>query len=100
MVARFAKNRISEHTYYDNKKILRDINYPYEIFGAYIDTVQENKVHPHLRRYRVSDIFEKSQRWSHKKGLWLYPREDNVTAVAKSLFEYRKAVPERKPSSK
>ena len=100
ILAELAENRISEHTYYNNEKNLRSINYPYEIFGAYVNTVRENTRYPHLPLYLVSEIFENSHRWSGKKGLFLYPKEDNAEAVAKALKSYSESLPVKTKSSK
>ena len=84
--------RITEWTYWSNEERLHWINYPYEIFGAYINTVREDKNHPKLWHYLVPEIFEKSERWSDKKGLFLYPKEKNALAVAKDLVDYAKGL--------
>lgn len=88
ILCRLGKNRISEDTYYADETRLRKVVYQYEIFGAYLNTVRENKVNPHLPYYLVPEIFEKSYLWSDKKGLFLYPKERSAFVVAKELLAY------------
>jgi hypothetical protein len=98
ILSRLGVNRISETTYYDNAALRARIQYPYEIFGVYLNTVKENKDIPNLPLYLVSEIFDKSQLWSNKKGLFLYPREHNALAVAKELVAYSKKLPVKVPN--
>jgi hypothetical protein len=93
VIAKLGKNRVSEHTFYDNKKWLRNVKYPYEIFGAYLNTTKKNKRYPHLPFYLPREIFEKSHLWSEKKGVFLYPREKKALAVAKELVAYSRTLP-------
>lgn len=95
-IAGVAENRICEHTYYDNEKRLRGVKYPYEIFGAYINTTKKNKTHPHNPYYLAAEIFEQSDRWFDRKGLFLYPREKKALEVAKELLAYSKSLPLKK----
>jgi hypothetical protein len=93
ILSRLGMNRISETTYYDNAALRARIQYPYEIFGVYLNTVKENKDIPNLPLYLVSEIFENPQLWSDKKGLFLFPKEYNALAVAKELVAYSKKLP-------
>ena len=43
--------------------------------------------------YTVPEIFEKSQLWSAKKGLYLYSKEGESMAVAHELVKYSKSLP-------
>ncbi|MCK4783754.1 MAG: hypothetical protein KAV87_08395, partial [Desulfobacteraceae bacterium] len=105
ILSRLGKMRITGWTYWSNKKRLDMINFEYEICGAYINTVREDKYHPNLWHYLVPEIFEKSERWSDKRGLFLYPKEKNALAVAKELVAYAESLPninciqEQKPNS-
>lgn len=86
--------RIAEGTYWSNEERLRRITYPYEIFGAYINTVREDKYHPGYWHFLVPEIFEKSHLWSgDKRGLFLYPREKEALALAKELVAYAESLP-------
>jgi hypothetical protein len=96
ILAQLGKNRISEHTYYNNEKNIRNIKYPYEIFGAYVNTTRENKSYPELPYFLISDIFDNSYLWSNKKGIWLYPSERNADAVARELVKYARNLPAAK----
>ncbi|GAJ03273.1 unnamed protein product, partial [marine sediment metagenome] len=80
IIAEIGRNRISEHTFYDNKKWLANIKYPYEISGAYLNSNKENPRRFDLPYFLPSEIFERSELWSHKKGVFLYPREGNSMA--------------------
>jgi hypothetical protein len=100
ILAKLGRNRISEHTYYDSKVNLKGINYPYEIFGVYINTSKQNKVHKHLPLYLVNEVFDKSHRWSGKRGLFLYSKEGNAEAVAKELLEYSRNLSTRTKKNK
>jgi len=93
ILATMGRFRMSEHTYYNNEANRRAINYPYEIFGAYVNTTRKNELHSHLPFYLVSEIFDRPELWSEKKGLFLYPREGNSNAVAKALEAYGKSLP-------
>jgi hypothetical protein len=93
--ARLGKIRISTDTYYDNPDRLKLIKYPYDIFGLDVDTQRYNKHMPQLPFYLVSDIFERSELWSHKKGVFIYPNEHRALAVARALVEYRSEINRR-----
>lgn len=93
ILSRLGKNRIAESTYYSNEDRLKKVKSEYEIFGAYLNIVRTNKRRPHLYFYLVPEIFEKSHRWSDKKGLFLYPKEGSALIVAKELLAYSKTLP-------
>lgn len=85
---------IAENTYFSNLKVIKKIKYPYEIFGAYINTVPDRPGHPYSPYFTIQEIFEKSHLWSDKKGLFLYPKEHHALAVAKELLAYSKSLPD------
>jgi len=93
IIAELGEMRIAESTYFNNEKTIKSIKYPYEIFGAYVNTVRKRENGSGSPYFLVSDIFEKSRLWSGKKGLFLYPKERKVLAVAKALVSYSKSVP-------
>ncbi len=93
ILSRLGKNRIAESTYYSNEDRLKKVKSEYEIFGAYLNIVREHKKYSHLNYYLVPEIFEKSHRWSDKKGLFLYPKERLALIVAKELLAYSKTLP-------
>lgn len=72
VIANVGRYRISEHTYYDNEQLIRGIKYPYEIFGAFINTTKKNANQSDAPYYLASEIFEKSERWLGKEGLFLW----------------------------
>jgi len=93
------ENRICEGTYYFNYHRLRTINYPYEIFGAYVNTVRENAEHRELPFFLVSDVFEHSELWAGKKGLFLYSDRQGSLKAAMALWYYSKTSPFKVTSS-
>ena len=92
-LAEFGKMRISEHTYYDNEKRIKLIKYPYEIFGAFLSPIKNNKSNPQKPYFLANEIFEKSHLWSSKKGVLLYMQSKKSLAVAKALTAYSKTLP-------
>ncbi|MBN1123650.1 MAG: hypothetical protein JXA82_01485 [Sedimentisphaerales bacterium] len=92
-LALLGKNRIAESTYYNNPTSLPQIKYPYEIFGAYLNTTTTNEYFPGSPYFLVEDIFESSDLWSKKKGLFMYPKEDKAQEVADALLAYRDRIP-------
>jgi len=99
-IAQIGRYRVSETTYYDNEKLMAKIDYPYEIFGAYLDIQKKNEKFPTLPFYLVPEIFEKSERWSRCKGLFLYSREHHAHAVAQQLVAYARTLPSVKTGRK
>ena len=88
ILARFGEIRVSEHTYYDNPSAIKNIKYPYEMFGVQLSTVKENEKQPHLPYYLVEEIFEKKYLWSGTKGLFIYTSSRSSFVVAKALAAY------------
>lgn len=93
ILAELGNMRIAEDTFWSNEEMLRRITYPYEIFGAYVNTVRLDENHPKLWHYLVPEIFEKPQRWSDKRGLFLYPKGKNSLAAARELVAYAESLP-------
>lgn len=87
------KFRISEHTYYDNEKTIRNLKYPYEIFGFYLKTTKRNDRQPFNPYFLASEIFERSELWSNRKGVFIYTSKAESLAVAKDLVAYSKTLP-------
>jgi len=87
------QHKICERTYYNNEERIKSVEYEYDIFGAYINAVRENKRSSKLPYFLVPEIFQKSYLWSDKKGLWLYPKERNSLAIAKELVAYSRKLP-------
>ena len=69
------------------------MKFPYEIFGVYLNTIRKNEKNLKKPFYLVPAVFEKSHRWSSKKGVFLYPREKKALAVAKALKAYSDSLP-------
>lgn len=72
LMAQMGRYRISEHTYYDDAAIHRNIKYPYEIVGAYIDTSKTNPTHSHLPLFLVEEILDRAELWIGTDGLFLW----------------------------
>ena len=101
ILATLGKLRIAENTYYDNARQRNAIKYPYEIFGAYLNTTKRNDNSPHNLYFLTSEIFERSELWSNRKGVFIYTKRAESLAVAKELAAYSKTLPFRdsaKPS--
>ncbi len=85
-LAKLGNRKIAENTYYDEKI---NIPYSYEIFGAFVDYKPgDYSGHP---LYTIQTIFNKSDGWINKNGLFLYSQGDNNTIeVSKQLLAYSK----------
>lgn len=88
IIAELGIFRVSEMTFYANYKRIKHIKVPYEIFGAYVNTTRENKNYPKLPYFTIAEIFDNSQLWSDKKGLFIYPLENKAELIAKDLVKY------------
>ena len=99
VLARLGKMRIAEETYWSNEERQKRITFPYEIFGAYLNTVREDKNHPGSWHFLVPEIFEKSELWSKKEGLFLYPKERRAMEVARELLAYSRTLPVADPNT-
>lgn len=94
-LARLANNRITACTYYDHKKRLRTLKQDYEIFGAYLNLIKKNSVVSDLPYFLPHEIFERSELWSHKKGLYIYPHRGKALEIAKALADYARNLPSK-----
>jgi len=99
VLARLGKMRIAEDTYWSNEERQKRITYPYEIFGAYLNTVREDENRPGYWHFLVPEIFEKSELWSKKQGLFLYPKERRAMEVARELLAYSRTLPVADPNA-
>lgn len=79
------KLKIAEHTYYNISSLHNDKRRPYDVFGAYINTVTTNKKFPDRPYFTPREILERQDLWAHKEGLMLYPKEDNIPNIVVSL---------------
>lgn len=95
IMSSLGKNRICESTYYDNSRRLKNISHPYEIFGAYVNTIRRRAENPSSPYFLVSDVFERSELWSEKKGLFLFSDRHNCLQVAKTIVDYSKTLPHK-----
>lgn len=81
---------IAEHTYYDIPAKIKDVRRPYDIFGAYVKIVKENKKNPKQPYFTPQEILQRQELWSHKKGLFIYPgSRENAAAVALEFSKIR-----------
>jgi hypothetical protein len=69
-------------------------NFPYEVYKAYVNTVRKTEDSKYTF-LTVRDVFEKSEIWSNRKGLMIYPKEHNSNAVALELVRYARNLPVR-----
>ncbi|HDS84754.1 MAG TPA: hypothetical protein ENN97_06125 [Phycisphaerales bacterium] len=87
LMAPMGRYRISEHTYYDDAAIHRNIKYPYEIVGAYIDTSKTNPTHSHLPLFLVDEILDRAELWIGTDGLFLWKESRGRTNHALNLAQ-------------
>ena len=90
LISRLGVNRISESTYYNRADRLAKVTYPYEVFGAYVRPYEYNPDYPSLPFFTVADLFERSDLWSGKKGVFLYTDGRHSLETARTLMEYRR----------
>jgi hypothetical protein len=88
ILAGLGKARISENTYYANEQTIRNIKYPYEVFGVHLSTARERTINPQAPYFLVSDIFGRSDLWSDKNQLFLYSTSKDSLGVARQLADY------------
>ena len=81
------KIKIAEHTYYNIPFLHNDKRRPYDVFGAYVNTVTTNEKYPDRPYFTPREILERQDLWTHKKGLMLYPKEDKVRQVSEMLAD-------------
>jgi hypothetical protein len=93
IIAELGNMRISEETYYDAPRFINGIQYPYEIFGMHLDTTKKNTKSPEQAYFLPNEIFERSQLWSNKKGVFLYTSSSRSNDVALQLLMYAKKLP-------
>jgi len=93
ILSELGKLRVSEHTYYDNEKTIRNLKYPYEIFGAYLSPHKRNEKSPLSPYFLANEIFDKSYLWSERKGVFIYTSPKNSLAVAKAMTLYARTLP-------
>lgn len=95
VLASLGKFKISEYTYYAKKRRRNVVKWPNEIFGAYINISRKNARKPEAPYFLVSDIFERSELWLDRKGVFLYTDSRNQPAVAKALAAYAENLPRK-----
>ncbi len=80
-----AKIKIAEHTYYNIPALHNDKRRPYDVFGAYVSITTKNETYPDRPFFTLKEILERQDLWGHKKGLMLYPREDEIPQVVEAM---------------
>ncbi len=94
IMAKLARYRICQHTYYDNISWIENVRYPYEIFGAYINTDKKNPNRDDLPYFLIDEIFDQAHLWLGKDGLFLYfhsrNKEGHALELAEQLSDYSK----------
>ncbi len=88
LLSQLGVNRISETTYYNRSDRVARIKYPFEIYGTYVRPYRGNPEHARLPFYLVTDVFEQSQIWAHKKGVLLYTDGKHCEKTALALAQY------------
>ena len=87
------QNRICEDTYWNVEHRIKTVGFDYEIFGAIVSTTEKNEKNPAMRYFTVETIFENSQFWSDKKGLFIFPKVNNASAVAEEMVKFSRSLP-------
>lgn len=88
-LAKLGNKRIAEGTYYNNEANIRDIQYPYEIAGMYMNIIKENKNFPWKPYFLPSQVFgDKAHIWNSTDGLMIWPREHRASDVAQALADF------------
>jgi hypothetical protein len=92
IMAKMGRYRICEHTYYDDMTIHRNVKYPYEIVGVFIDTLKTNTIHSHLPLFLVDEIFDRAEIWVDTDGVFLWKesrdREDHAFQLGRHLQQW------------
>jgi len=83
--------RICQGTYYNNP-LARRIPYDYEIFGAHVSGQKWRFVKPDREYFTVQDLFDRSQIWSNRRGLFIYSTGADSPKVAEDLKQYSKSL--------
>jgi hypothetical protein len=87
------KIKIAEHTYFDIPAKIHDNRRPYDVLGAYISIRKTNKAVPEAPYFTVQEILERQDLWRDRTGLMLYPKEDEIEAIADQLSQIKTIVP-------
>lgn len=80
--------RISESTYYQDGGTVRPVPYPYEIFGAHVSPRKWTFAASGRSCFLVGELFDHSQVWSSRQGLFLYSSGSDSLKVASALHDY------------
>ena len=92
LLSRLGVLRITENTYYQDGGTVRPVPYPYEIFGAHVSSRKWSFAPAGRSCYLVDELFDRSQVWSAKQGLFLYATGPDSLKVAKALKDYTEAL--------
>jgi hypothetical protein len=92
LLSRLGIQRISEGTYYQDGSVVRPVPYPYEIFGVHVSYRKWSFAPAGRSCFMVDDLFDRSQVWSAKQGLFLYSTGPDSPKVAKALLDYGNAI--------
>ncbi len=92
LLSRLGMRRISEGTYYQDGGVVRPVPYSFEIFGAHVSTRKWSFAPSGRSCFLVEELFDRSQVWSSRQGLFLYSTGPDSPKVAKALQDYARAV--------
>jgi len=88
LLSSLGTRRISESTYYQDSGTVRPVPYPFEIFGAHVSPRKWSFASSGRSCFMAEDLFNRSQIWSSKQGLFLYSSGPDSLKVAKALQDY------------
>jgi hypothetical protein len=93
-VKELGKLKVAEHTYYNIPNKINNPNFPYDIFGAYVNVTAYNKDHPSAPFFTAQEILSRQDLWATKKGLFISANHNNIKKVAEILSEIKQVTPE------
>lgn len=85
------KQRIAEMTYFDNPRVLRTINFHYDILGFFVHTHREREGHPTNPFFRLEQVFLRRELWESKDAIWIYQARE-LPELARELVEYARKI--------
>lgn len=80
--------KISQSTYYLNEWRIAHLTYHYDIFGAHLRTDPYRAGHPESPYFTIETLFERSDLYAEKDGLFLFASRLDALSVAQDLFDY------------
>jgi hypothetical protein len=93
-VKELGKLKVAEHTYYNIPKKIKNPEFTYDIFGAYVNVTTYNENHPSAPFFTIQEILSRQDLWFAKKGLFISANHNNIKKVAEILSQIKQVVPD------